>query len=219
MASPDRQHRFRWETTWAVGAAVRASCAPAPGTTLDENDRPRDFPDRRPEVQNYPLGVPSTPVFGNISPVLAATALTRPAIPTKSRSPNMRVLTQPLTEADELTVAGGGEVDVGSPASVLDCAFNGVGEAGFPLEGLPASDGFCVHCEVRGFWLGSGVDGTPGVERTHLQGGRNGCFRSVEGEAGKRNRYRFLIGLRGVEDAFGLDEDVFTTPGVVFATP
>ena len=50
------------------------------------------------QVQNYPLGVPSTPVFGDISPVLAATALNRPAIPTKSRSPNMRVLTQPLTD-------------------------------------------------------------------------------------------------------------------------
>ena len=95
--SPDRQHRFRWETTCAPGPALRAFCAPAPGTTLGQNDRPQAFPDRHPEIQNYPLGVTSTPVFGNISPVLAAAALTRPAIRTKSRSPNMRVLTQPLT--------------------------------------------------------------------------------------------------------------------------
>ena len=61
--SRDRQHRFRWETTRALGAAIRTICAPAPGTTLAENDRPRAFPNRRPEVHNYPLGVASTPVF------------------------------------------------------------------------------------------------------------------------------------------------------------
>ena len=38
-------------------------CAPAPGTTLAGNDRPRAFPNRRPEVHNYPLGATSTPVF------------------------------------------------------------------------------------------------------------------------------------------------------------
>ena len=30
---------------------------------LAENDRPRAFPNRHPEVHNYPLGVTSTPVF------------------------------------------------------------------------------------------------------------------------------------------------------------
>ena len=61
--SRDRQHRFRWETTRALGAAIRTICAPAPGTTLAGNDRPRAFPNRRPEVHNYPLGATSTPVF------------------------------------------------------------------------------------------------------------------------------------------------------------
>ena len=61
--SRNRQHRFRWETTRALGAAIRTTCAPATGTTLAENDRPRAFPNRRPEVHNYPLGVASTPVF------------------------------------------------------------------------------------------------------------------------------------------------------------
>ena len=64
MGSRARQHRFQWETTWALGAATRAICPRNQATTLAENDRTRAFPDRHPEVHNYPSGVTSTPVFG-----------------------------------------------------------------------------------------------------------------------------------------------------------
>ena len=66
-------------------------------TTLGKNDRPRAFPNRRPEVHNYPLGTPPTPVFKMVSSV--PTALTSPPIRTKSRSPNMPGSTSPLTPA------------------------------------------------------------------------------------------------------------------------
>ena len=92
--SRDRQHRFRWETTRALDVAIRTTCAPVPEMMLAENDRPRAFPNRRPEVHNYPLGVTSTPVF---ECVLTATDLIGPPIRTKSRSPNMRGSTLPLT--------------------------------------------------------------------------------------------------------------------------
>lgn len=94
---PEQQHRFRAETTPALGAALRDTRAPEARTTLGNNDRPRDFPDRRPEIQNYPLGRPPTPVFNRIFPVPTARALTSPPIPTKARSPNMRGSTSPLT--------------------------------------------------------------------------------------------------------------------------
>ena len=41
MTAPDRQHRFRWKTTWGLSAATRAICPRNQRTTLAENDRTR----------------------------------------------------------------------------------------------------------------------------------------------------------------------------------
>ena len=95
--SPDRQHRFRAETTPGLGAVLRDIRAPATQTTLGNNDRPRAFPDRRPEIHNYPLGKPPTPLSKRISSVPTATALNSPTGRSKSRSPNMRGSTSPPT--------------------------------------------------------------------------------------------------------------------------